>query len=496
MEWGEYQMNKVRQYIYTNKTVLLCFVLIVIFTFPTLITCLYIMPSADDFSNACRMLEWMQKYNESYLLTAIARTVDLYKNTSGYFFAAFLNLFLNPFLRGGVWAVRICCLVFNLFLYISLFYFTYTLMKFFKIFYNKKDVLPIYVLLLFCFTNINLNGEASFWYTTLVAYVFVLVIMLWGLIAFVKALESKKISWLIIAAIIGFLSSGASLNITALNCFGYLVVAIYGFFALKEKKYCLICFGSVFMGAILNVVSPGNYIRHDSVVESYDVTTAIFTSFEVSGNRLYWQLTSTLLPYILAFLFIYVLVKGKKIQVMQWLNPILLVLVTFFSLAVILFPVVFGYATNIISERCLFVQDFSMYILSFVIIIYSAEWLKNKYEQFQIRKEFIVILVVVSGLMLSNWHSGKIIENVYPSYHLTKQIVNGENRKFMKYWSEVFDEIKNSDEENVMVCRGEFSTTSELESPGVEEDENYWINGRVAQFYGKKSVKLVNISKE
>lgn len=186
---------------------------------PVCITCLHVYPAADDFANALVIRNSLNYDHKTYFGAALAYACGLYKNTSGYFSASFLNAFFSPFLRFGIIGIRIFCLVTNLLLYLSLYFFVRVTAKTMGKITDNSSILTIYVLLLFCFTNIYLNIECNFWYCVSVAYVFIIVLMLLGTDAFMLAISTQQKRFLLIAVILGILSSGSSLNITALNCF-------------------------------------------------------------------------------------------------------------------------------------------------------------------------------------------------------------------------------------------------------------------------------------
>ncbi len=484
-----------------NWWILLQTALVLACVVPTLFTCFYILPSADDFSNTYRMKEWLGNYHNSYFLTAIARSAEFYKTAGGYYFAGFINMFLSPYLRFGTTGLRVVCFLLNIVLYVSLYYGVKVSIGYWMGIHKREAVFPIYFMLLFCFTNIYLNAEASFWYCVLVTYVLCFSLMIFGAAAFMKALGTEKTKWIVISSVLGFLVSGNSLNLAALNCFIYLLIGAYGFFILKLKKPSLICFGVTFAGAFLNLAAPGNYARRGVVSSEYNIFRAVSLSVEFVVNRLYGMFTNkSLLPFILAALFCYILVRKEKVRIIKWLHPLVLGAVLLGTLVVIVFPVYLGYAyeSNEVSipERCIFVQDGAMYLFLFIIVIYLAGWVKERFAPIQIKKEGILILSVTGFLTLCMWHSGMEAANMYPSLYLAKQVKNGQNAQFVEYWQTIFDFIEESEEKEICIYREELNSYSKLMSPGLNWDREFWINKRVAQCYGKDSVQLIITSDE
>lgn len=89
------------RFIKREKILLLEMVVICIIVLPILAVSLHALPAADDFSNTNRMGMLLAE-EHSYLKVSLSEVRTYYKSTSGYFFSAFLNFFLSPFLRGGL----------------------------------------------------------------------------------------------------------------------------------------------------------------------------------------------------------------------------------------------------------------------------------------------------------------------------------------------------------------------------------------------------------
>lgn len=470
-------------------------IIILVCIIPIIITCFYIVPAADDFGNALNMRGLLLEHN-SYFTAALAGTKELYKETSGYFFAAFLNLFFSPFLRWGEMGIQVFCIVVNLLLYITLYFLIKMIMNYWLKVSDIYTVLWVYVLLLICFTNIFLNREATFWYCVVVAYVLVLVTMLWGDIMFMKALAFQQKKYYIIAAILGFFASGGSLNVTALNCFIYLLIAIYGYIEMKQKKSTVIVFGCALLGGIINLLSPGNYARHGSISDDFGVIPAIISSIKLVVVRFYELFSNTLFPLLLIVLLLILLNTPGKIKTYKYLHPIVLCIGLAGTLSVLAFPVYLGYGTETgFPKRCYFVQDMALYLFSFIIVIYFASWLKERYGKFRFNKEHIVTVTLLCFLSFCMWHSGRLLFDAYPSFVLSKQVLNGENQRFQWYWQAVLKEIEEG-EGAVVVVKDELENTSPLIGVGINDDEEYWVNQVVAGYYGKSSVRLVSEEKD
>lgn len=456
---------------------------------PVLINCLYILPSADDFTNAAEVRLLLNE-GHTFFSAAIARTVDLYINTSGYFFASFLNMFFTPILRSGIEGIRIFSLLVYLSFYIILYYFIKSILSGWMKINNKQSILVAYVLIVLCFTNIRQVG-ANYWYCFLVAYLLPIVVGMLGLIFFEKALYEEKWYWIVGASLLGFFVSGSSLNITAMICIFYLLMAAVGILELGKKKISIVCFSTTLLGGILNLLSPGNYTRHDSVSESYNITEAILYAIDVVFNRVYKVMTSSILPFILILLFLYFLCAPLKRETYKKISIIWMLIIAFGSLVTIAFPVALGYGTQWYPERCIFVQDVGMYFFFFIIIIYSANRVREKWFKDGLDRQQIFVLISMFILSFFIWCDGKKMVEVFPIISVIQGELSGDSAEIARYWESVFEEIESSENEDVVVYKEVLTKEAVYLPPGLLENSGHWVNSDIARYYNKKSICII-----
>lgn len=223
-------------WILMGEIVSICVILIPIF-----ILSFYAIPAADDFSMSNKITASMAE-GYSHIGASLHMTIVYYKYFGGYFFALFANWLVSPLLRGGINALRITVFAINLFFYLSLYVFVKNLLKIFFEAENLKVKLLLYFLVLFAITNNYNNSETWTWYCVSIAYVFLIGCMFWGIIFFIKAVKCEKALYIIGAAVIGFLVSGGSLIVTALNCGIYLLIGFWAVYVYNKKKVAIICF--------------------------------------------------------------------------------------------------------------------------------------------------------------------------------------------------------------------------------------------------------------
>jgi hypothetical protein len=220
---------------------------------------------------------------------------------------------------------------------------------------------------------------------------------------------------------------------------------------------------------------------------------AVSFSIEVVFGRIYELMTSTVLPFILIAVFLYILFSSEKIVEHKRISILLMILCACISLLLIAFPVALGYGGLYYHERCKFVQDVAMNIYLFVITIYSADYLKKKLNisPMQHSPNIFIWTILPIVLCFLIWHDGKGIREAHPLVGIVYNMVNGENERVAKYWESILDEIADSGNEEVIVQREKLESNVYLYLPGISENEDYWMNVDIANYYGKEKVTLI-----
>ena len=453
---------------------------------PILIISLYALPARDDLINVAKVKSVLEE-KHSYLLTAVSEVIYYYKNISGYYLGAFLNFYISPFLRGGILFLRVVIFAINLFFYTSLYFFVAELLYFFYHIKDRKVNILAYLLILFAMTNNDNNKEIWTWYCVSIGYVFVVAVMFWGIICFLRAMQNNKKKYLATAALLGFLASGGSLNLTALNCGLYFIVGILGLTVYQKKKISIICFLSALTGAVINVMAPGNYIRHGESTP-YPVIEALKTAIYIPETRVQELAKSS--PFILLLcIFCILMIKyghtQRNIKGMHLAAGLFLIAA---GVVIVNFPVCLGYV-GYFPIRCVWVQDCTIYMGLFGWTASFAEWLKRKLGEIEIRKETLLCIAVSSVLYLCNLSVVREVPT-YPTVGMIKEIVSGKAAEYVAFWQGVLREIEMSESRGVVIYREEIKSSEFLLTLGIDEDIETMDNAAVASYYGKDWVYL------
>lgn len=455
---------------------------------PVFIISFYAIPSTDDFNNIVEVRTALINHR-FYISAAISKMIYYYKYVSGYFFTAFLNFYISPFLRGGMGTLRVTIFLINLFFYVSLYFFVDEMLKFFYNIRKLKEVLFVYVLILFAYINCEYHAEMTAWYCTLVGYILVVACSFWGITFCLKAMRSEKAGYAVASSVLGFLASGGCLNATALNCGMYLLAAYLGCRVYQKRKIAIICFVSALAGGIINAVAPGNFIRHGT-----DVYPSVFRTLSLANYHVKQEIQELLFysPFILllCIFFVFMLKTIRNPRPIKGWQLVVFGGVVVLGAVIVNYPVCLGYMENYFPDRCVWVQNFVIYFGAFGWTACLAEWIKGKFYDLEIKRDTIICICISFLLYGCNLCTIRDISD-YPTIDMIKQLVSGELVAYVDYWEDVLEEIENSEDRDVIVIREEIRSNAFIKDPDISTDKEYETNVAIAQYYGKDSVCIM-----
>ena len=477
-------MKRVINNLKDNKIYVL---MVAIVLLPILVYSIHSIPAADDYSNAVAISAYWNTYSNSFF-AALMRDVDLYKSLGGYYFASFLNVFFVPFLRFGITGLRVFNFIVNGFFAVSLYYFVdkfaCDLLK------TKKNITwLIFAIIETMLVNTYMNTEIYTWYCVLVAYILPMSLML---IAFGKyfSFVMGKTKRFISISVIAFLVSGSSLNIVALNCLFYLILGVYGFVYFKKKKESIIIFCSSFLGALVNVVAPGNFARRDTISENYNIFASVKDDILLTVDSCISLFTSPV--FIISFVIILITILNTvdfadlKID---FKYPIIALVCVPTGVLIVNFPVVFGYGTEWTTDRCIFVQNLTLTILMLLWTVYFAGFINKRMGEIQFDNKSKIVLCLVFSLSLCNFFNCKGGMDNFTTTYMWKHIMSGRMEEFVNYEEGIISAMENSKNEDVIFPLPQFSKDIFVKDIGIQEDPDWWVNDAVSRFYGLKSLK-------
>lgn len=350
---------------------------------PLLWIALYNYPSADDYSIGSQSHQtWIISHSVFQVLrTGVVRAVNDWLNWMGYFTSNFL-MAIPPSTFGERFYILTTWIMLGM-LSFSTIYLLHGI--FVKVLKGDKYVSFSICMLMLLITVQCMVGrvEAFYWYSGAVNYIFVhsMSLFFYGLlIGFVYDKGKKRIWDLVAASFLGFLTGGGN-QMTALNVAVVLLVVI-GFLAFlkKWKKYkpLLIPIGMFYLGFILNVAAPGNWVRA-SGTSGMNPVKAVGVSFYYCldycmGKWSGWPVVIMVIALIPLF---WHLTKETEFQ---FGYPLIVVFFGYCLVSAMMTPPLFAVG-NIEAGR-LQALTFSMYILVLTLCVgYVTGWIRKKIEK-------------------------------------------------------------------------------------------------------------------
>lgn len=481
--------------------------IILILVFPSLWMALYTYPVQDDFHYAYYAKELMEQ-GYSLLHMAWYKTVDYYLTFCGCYTSSFLGYLMSGIIDCSIVGIRVYEICSMIVFYIACwFFFDAVWVKMLRFPKNLRN--RLYILLLTCIHAIFYIPEQEdyYWFITSVQYLTILSMILFGVLAFILAVERgqekslntserwKTVGLLVCAALLGFLGSGAALNIAFLCCIFYLLVSVYYLFIKKGKWYQIIPVSAVTLtGLVINGVAPGNYIRSGGAKGFGQIQEALVKSIQYAWERnvslfcnpVFWAVILLLFWSLISFM------KARNFSY-SFPLPITFTLALFGLTAAMIFPVVLGYGYDIYAIMCRsnFISDFTIYVLSFLAVFYWAGWsvkhdiLPTKTPKYTSQLVILGVLVLaIIGFMVQK------DQNAYVK--VVKEIVSGDAKEYSDYVVSFYDAVENSHDDIVTVEIPRVIDTVCLIDPKIyleeyDPDEEYG-NQTIARYYGKKAI--------
>lgn len=459
----------------------------------------YNYPSADDYSigNNCRQA-WLNSHNLFKVIGAgIVRSAEDWADWMGYFTSNFL-MAIPPSSFGERFYVLTVWIMLGM-LSFSTLYLLRTI--FVKVFRADKHVSHCVIMLVLFITVQCMVGrvEAFYWYSGAVNYMFIhsMSLFFYGLlISAIYDRGKKKVFDLVMASFLGFFTGGGN-QMTALNvCIVLLMTAGFLTYGRKWKKYkgLAVPVGLFFLGFILNVAAPGNWVRADGV-GGMNPVKAILVSFyycldccvnEWSG----WPILVLIIA--LVPLFWHMTQKTR----FQFPCPMIVVFFGYCLVSAMTTPPLFAVG-NMEAER-LKALTFTMYILILTLCTgYVTGWVRGKLkgrnqERDQIKEMGFTgseAWCLLGCILFFTFASGITIvpePHYFTASSAVTDLINGSAEEYGNTLRRRM-ELYHSGEKEIVVeplpCQPKLLYFSDIKA----ESED-WENKAVCRFYGLDSV--------
>ena len=462
----------------------------------------YNYPSADDYSigSNCRQT-WVATHSVFATVWAgIVRAAEDWLNWMGYFTSNFLMAI--PPSTFGERAYVLTCWVMIIMLSLSTLYLLHTI--FVKVFKADKYISNCVIMLMLFVTVQRMVGrvEAFYWYSGAANYMLVhsFCMFFYGLlISAVYDRGKKRIFDLTVASVLGFLVGGGN-QMTALNGAIVLLVVI-GFLTVQKKwreyKGHIVPIAFFYLGFILNVAAPGNWVRAEGA-SGMNPVKAVFVSFYYCLDYCMseWSGWPVLLLLIILIPLFWKMVGRSEFQ---FRYPLIVVLFGYCVVSAMMTPPLF--AVGNMGAARLQALTYTMYILVLTLCVgYVTGWVRRKVEAVSERKEQTgkdthfsaneIWCVLVSLLFFAFASVITIIPE--PHYFTFSSALTDLTNGSAKAYGDALEdrmEIYRSGEKDVVV-EPLPAQPQLLYFSDIKEDPEDWENRGLCRFYGIDSVRV------
>lgn len=450
----------------------------------------YTVFSADDFSIATAMTPYKESF-WAYLAGAILYTKNMYLNWQGTYFSMFTQSLLNPLSGFGLLQLRII-MVFNALLFFSsLIFFIFSL---FKMVIKENHHIKLFycACIVFVIMNSRAYPEIFYWFCGAMVYCVPAFCLLFSLSFFVLSniTSKKKILYIVLTLLFSIGSQGGVLTVAGTGC--YIILVLCFLFWLQTKRFSfanLAVFVVYFCGAIINVIAPGNFVRHDVIEDGVYPISALKQAIVLYFKEI--KLITVNNKYCIIFLLL--MLCGIVIYEKKEIDMKIYTVASVFLLAapiVAAFPVMLGYGTSAIEifpNRGFFIVNTITVIVLANLAIVAGYWMvafvKIKgIKPIWLTGSFGVLLFIL--LIRSFTHFS--LADMYV-LRTSKQLYDRTIQNYYEDCKVVFNYLSDCEEDDVMI--EEFPAS--IENYGnfeISASPDHWINRSVAEYYNKNSI--------
>lgn len=349
------------------------------------------------------------------------------------------------------------------------------------------SVLVLSTLGIFCLFSTNSLADIFYWYTGICVNTLPLCFVFFTIACYFQYDISEKKIYLVVGNVCAFIGAGGALCISGLFCSILLFCIIYNLVVLKKIKRNITMGVVALIGSTINVIAPGNFVRH-SVIDSeirvgLSVVTTIFRIHDEIARG--FQHGFLLLLIVATFLYGY---NNLKESQFEYKYPLLVTLYCYLGIFITDFPVVLGYSHANLDGRVAFIESVAIVIFCMAAALYWGGWSARK-ELFNFTKELYFIIVLVCLVpMLKYLDLDQMLELTQNKilYH----IVNGDYKTFSERELNIIYDIENSQEQDVIIFKPKKDDNewTDLKNNRLTSDPTYYVNYAVAEYYGKNTV--------
>ncbi len=476
-------MNNIKKY-------LLYPLLYVVLLAPFVITSSFTMFSADDYSLAVEIMPY-KKESSLYLVALIRFVIDRWFEWSGRWVTSLFPLGINPLIisKNPYTLLSILMPIFFCAFMIAIgFALKVVLETFFRLDNSKMSSAIIFVFLA-TLLNTDIYPEIFYWFTG-ANYTVMLIHELLAIAFSIMYFEHENGNrYTVPYALFGFFACNNLQAIVPL----FLIVLWYEYKRYKNKtvqRRDVIIILLFVVAVLLNVLAPGNYVRHDVIDSSglhpiwalwYVLVVTMRVAKEMVRN-------SIVIAFSLGLIMLGIVTKYRGFSVGKRLYK--LIAFSALSLIGVIYPLTLGYssAENLANRNLFVIKLHCLIILVVVLFPLGNELIGKALLENRVKLKNVLLCFVLALSM-----SGLLLIRQMPSlpYYVTINSLD-DTRKTNAKWLDIINQIASSEENDVEICAEDIPAVGMLKVPGITKDKEDWVNEAVATYYGKNSVAIVD----
>ncbi len=297
-----------------------------------------------------------------------------------------------------------------------------------------------------------------------------------------RASSSKP--WAVFAAICAFLGAGGTLQVTGGICCILLAILLVKVLQRFAKVSDWVIFAASFLGALINVAAPGNYVRRNSV-DPTGFHPGIALPFIIQWGNDVWitLLTHPLAPALLVVFFVLGIHLQERIRPSNW--KLLLLLLTCVAAPYIsAFPVCLGYGGGYFPNRCLWAATVlaTLALLTAVFILGCLSGRAFKGCQNKLMNTTVTAAVATLAILGIAW-----LPQASATYSALKNLCNGSIDGYCREVEAVLEELSRQDGPDAKVVYLP-SAVEEVKPFYLSPDPTNEMNQYIAAYYGFDSL--------
>lgn len=474
---------------------------IIVMALPVVCASGYTYLCEDDFSFEGGAKDLFEQYGSSVVGAAI-RTRDYYNTNQGTYLFTFLIHLLRAFSRGGLTGLHVY-MVFDSLLFVA------SLLNLMRLIIKDRTAWLgtsfATFLMIFGMSRTLQAKELFFWYTGTLNFTLELSLSFIAISLLLLYLRDDKKAYLICSCVFAFLASGGSLNIVSCSCAWLLTVVFLLLWQKKFKKQALLPFGFGFIGAVINAVAPGNFIRSDEPLIEGHATffdalrdTAVML---MSEEKFFFSN----LIFIIGLLLVFAVCAGYRVKLIETGVSLPLLLIALVGTTAIryftLFPVAYGYHTELMSNMRTTASYEIVGKLTYVFfMLFFSQFVWERCEKDSSEASAkttsgrICVATIVALLFITILGFGKIKPELKDgmTYNVLNDFRTGAIQETYAARKYAFDSFAAAEKgTDVILTIGPFKQSMALYGMGLAEDSEWFVNRSAASLFDLNSVTIL-----